>query len=244
MCDGGARRSALGVDARRGEKDLAVKLAPARARRPRLYSQAKMTQLPAGPSLRRVTNPAAAALLAGIGLAALAAGLWLGARDDSRHAGGTVVVDESSGRVGRVALGETRENVIGALGRSLDRGPGFAPAGELPSDAGVAPQIGLPRTQRRQPELLRYTHLAVMLVRNRVFAILVDDPGATTRRAVQVGDPLSAVRASYGNDASCYPTPSGGELETYPYCRVVVPAGRMVLGGDPIRGITMVAPAS
>lgn len=121
-------------------------------------------------------------------------------------------IDEVHGLVGTVVLGETRQNVIGALG---------APASSV-----------------RDGSFLRYRHLVVRLVRGRVDSVETDDPSAETDRVVRVGDPLSAVRAAYRKASACNPN-SPDKSAKHPRCRVTVPAGHLLIGGDPIRTITL-----
>lgn len=128
-------------------------------------------------------------------------------------------IDEQAGRVGAVVLGETRENVIGALGQPR-------------STHGAAPV----RAAHRQ--YLFYPHLTVGLLNDRVVWIQTDDPAARTDKVVRVGDPLSAARASYRKAAKCKPN-SPDKTAKHPHCVVKVPAGTLLVVGDPIRSLTL-----
>jgi hypothetical protein len=141
---------------------------------------------------------------------AAVAGVGLATRGTT-HAARVVVVDETTGRIGSVVLGETRENVVGALGR-----PGEG------SSAGT----------------LRYAHLVVTLDRGLVTSVRTDDAAAQTRKALRIGDPLSAVRASYRKAAACNPN-SPDKQVAHPSCTVTVPAGRMLITGDPVATIAL-----
>jgi hypothetical protein len=148
---------------------------------------------------------------------AVIAAVGLATRGGSRHAP-SVLVDEQRGRIGRVVLGETRADVLAVLG----------PSG---GDARGSVQ--------------RYEHLVVRLARGRVASITTTDVSTRTLRAVRVGQPLSAARASYRRAASCFGLPSG-ELQTggkpeSAYCNVKVPAGRLRFERDPIASITLSA---
>ena len=136
-----------------------------------------------------------------------------------RHAGldevaRSLQIDEDNGRIGSVVLGETRENVIGALGKPR-------------------PAVG------SGADTLSYTHLEVGLVHGRVVSIQTDDPAARTLKIVRIGDPLSAARALYRKAAHCVPN-SPDKTAPHPHCRITVPAGQLVVVGDPIRTMTLV----
>lgn len=119
-------------------------------------------------------------------------------------------IDEVSGSVGRVVLGETRANVVGALGR---------PGGELQNS-------------------FEYDHLEVEFGRGRVESIVTDDPAAETEKAVGIGQPISAARASYRKAADCVPN-SPDKTAKHPHCRIKVPAGWLLIIGDPIKTMTL-----
>jgi hypothetical protein len=147
----------------------------------------------------------AVAVVAGIAVAAVG----LANRGSSKPAG-VLQIDEVDGRVGKVVLGETRENVLGVLG---------------------------PPTSSR-PGTMAYPHLTVGLRGGRVVTIATDDPAAQTEQVVRVGDPLSAARASYRKAASCNPD-SPDKTARHPRCVVKVPVGRLLIVGDPIRTMTL-----
>ena len=161
-------------------------------------------------SRRQLTVLVVFAVVAG----AAVAGVGLATRGGPHHAR-TLTIDESAGRVGRVVLGETRANVIGALG---------TPIGDAGSGTG--------------PEILRYPHLTVIVLADLVASIRTDDPAARTLKAVRVGDPLSAARASYRKAARCNPS-SPDKHAAHPSCRIAVASGRMDVAGDPIAAITL-----
>jgi hypothetical protein len=148
---------------------------------------------------------AAGATIAGIGLAT----------QGSSKAPATLQVDEQTGRVGVVVLGETDSNVVGVLGP--------------------------PRFHARAPgsDSLLYTHLVVGLRDGRVVSIRTDDPAARTDLAVRIGDPLSAARASYRKAARCNPS-SPDKTAKNPFCSIKVGSGTMLIAGDPIQSITLV----
>jgi hypothetical protein len=142
----------------------------------------------------------AVAVVAGITIAAF--GL---ATQGSSKQKRVLQVDEQRGRVGRIALGETRADVVGTLGE--------------PQRVGAA---------------LLYPHLTVRLRDSKVVSIATDDPAARTEKSVRMGDPLSAVRASYRKAAKCVPN-SPDKSDPHPRCTVRVAAGRLLVRGDPVR---------
>jgi len=142
------------------------------------------------------------------------AGVGLATRGSTkpRH---VVHIDEVKGSIGSVVLGETATNVYGVLGRP--HVIGYAPGG-----------------------VLVYAHLQVGLKNNRVVSIETDDPGAQTDKILRIGDPLSAARALYRKAADCIPN-SPDKTAPHPHCRIAVPAGKLLLTGDPIRSMTLAA---
>jgi hypothetical protein len=144
---------------------------------------------------------------------ATVAGVGLATRSSGKPAR-VLQIDEQRGRVGRVVIGETRANVLAVLGKPLqaDRGP--------------------------IDEALLYDRLTVSLSTGRVISIETDDPAARTDRAVRIGDPLSAARASYGKAARCNPS-SPDKHAAHPFCSIKVESGAMLVTGDPIRTITL-----
>jgi hypothetical protein len=146
----------------------------------------------------------AGSIVAGVGLATQ------GSTKPSR----VVQIDEVNGRIGSVVLGETRENVIGALGK---------PKRAMGGDAA---------------DSLSYAHLEVGLVHGHVVSIQTDDPAARTLKIVRIGDPLSAARALYRKAAHCVPN-SPDKSAPHPHCRIAVPAGQLVVVGDPIRAMAL-----
>jgi hypothetical protein len=150
----------------------------------------------------------AVAVVAGIGVAAYGF-----ATRGSGKSAPVLQIDEVNGRVGKVVLGETRENVIGVLGR--------------PHALGYAPG-----------EALVYPHLVVGLRNGHVVSIETNDPDARTEKFVHMADPFSAVRASYRKAARCIPN-RPDKQDPHPRCTVKVPAGVLFITGDPIRAMTL-----
>ncbi len=149
----------------------------------------------------------AGSIVAGVGLATQ------GSTKPSR----IVQIDEVNGRIGSVVLGETLENVVGALGK---------------------PRLGKDLGPNYVPRLIVYPHLSVRLRNGHVVSILTDDPAARTLKIVRIGDPLSAARALYRKAAHCVPN-SPDKSAPHPHCRIAVPAGQLVVVGDPIRAMAL-----
>jgi hypothetical protein len=187
---------------------------------------------------------AACAVVAG----GVVAGIGLATRGSPQRTHSVLLVDEQRGRVGPVALGETRAGVVEALGAptAVARGGPFAPAGKLPDEIGASMSFAIPGP-RLPPEILRYPKLAVLLVQGRAFAIVTTDAAARTLKAVGNGQPLTAVRAAYRRAATCFLLPEGetdsGGDPARRFCRVRAPVGRLRFGRDPIASIALVEPA-
>ncbi|HST25792.1 MAG TPA: hypothetical protein VLJ76_07360 [Gaiellaceae bacterium] len=143
------------------------------------------------------------------------AGVGLATRGSSKSRP-VLKIDEQRGLVGRVALHETVTNVYGVLGHSrvVDLGPG--------GDA------------------LLYPHLRIGLKNGKVVSIETDQQGAETDKVLRVGDPLSAARALYRKSSHCIPS-SDTTTAPNPHCTITVPSGRLVIKGDPIASIALVA---
>jgi hypothetical protein len=125
-------------------------------------------------------------------------------------------IDETTGRVGKVVLGETQDNVIGVLGPP-------SPHGGPPTPGGAVLLFG--RTQ-------------IQFKNGRVVSIATDDPTAETKKAVAIGQPISAARASYRKAADCVPN-SPDKTAKHPHCRIKVPSGWLLIAGDPIKTMTL-----
>lgn len=122
-------------------------------------------------------------------------------------------IDEVRGRIGSVVLGETAKDVVAVLG----------PAQHVAGAAG---------------DVLVYPTLAVTVRKGHVTSITTTDPGAATLKVVRIGDPMSSVRALYRKSSHCIPN-SPDKSAPNPHCRVKVPAGLMIVRGDPIKEIEL-----
>jgi len=146
-----------------------------------------------------------------------------------------IVVDERRPSFRGVGFGSSSAEVERRLGEG-DRSDGFAPAGRLPSDAGVP--LGLPNpvgVEHERPELRRYDDSAFLLLQDRVYAMMLTGAAVETSRGVGIGDSIDEVRRRY-DDVRCAEVPGGG---TYPSCQARIRARRFVFfGGDPIRSVT------
>jgi hypothetical protein len=165
---------------------------------------------------RRLAVLVAFAVIAG----AVVAGVGL-ATEGSSKPKHVLQIDEVRGRVGAVVLGETSQNVVGALGAPLSN-----------TSLGVSPT-----------QILSYPNLKVGIRNGRVVTITTTDEGAATLKVVRIGDPISSVRALYRKKSHCIPnTPD--KTAPNPHCRVTVPAGVMIVRGDPIASIELVKETS
>ena len=122
-----------------------------------------------------------------------------------------------------------------------DRTPGFVPAGESPSVVGVPERIPAVGPGGR----LKYDGVAFLAApEGGVYAFIVTDAGATTRRGVSIGDRMDVARNKYRLD--CREVSAGESLvgghEFYPSCGARLNSGiRIWFGRDPIRSITLVS---
>lgn len=158
-----------------------------------------------------------------------------GCGQGGRH---TIVLDESQPTYEGVGLGSSAREVERALGRG-ESGGGFAPVGRLPAEVDVPAALPTPAGAGREgPTLLVYSNAAFLLVRGRVFAMLLTDERLRTERGITIGAELGAVRRVYGG-VKCHRAPAGESGATYPLCRVRVGRSRFLsFGGDPIRSFT------
>jgi hypothetical protein len=163
------------------------------------------------------------------GGACVAAGLLAGC---GRESAKPFAIDETTGRVGPVEIGDTRAAVVAALGKPSRNHSGFLPRGEYYEEIGGPPIISVPGPG----EILRYPHLGVMLQSGRVYAMIVSGK-ARTRAGPGIGDSLADVKRAFSHgECGTLGAESGGEI---PYCSFPVPAGRITFGKDPVRSITL-----
>jgi hypothetical protein len=91
--------------------------------------------------------------------------------------------------------------------------------------------------------VLRYEGVAFLVGPRGVFAFVVTEEGARTKRGVGIGDPLGRARQVYS--AGCGEQPYGEALfgaatPTLRWCRATIDDGlRIWFGRDPIRSLTL-----
>jgi hypothetical protein len=175
----------------------------------------------------------AAALIVG------AVGAWFAVATDGADTA-TATIDERAGAYRGVRFGASERDVIRALGKP-DRDPGFAPAGENPSEVGVPesiPAVG-------PGGLLKYKGIGFLgPPQGGVYAFMVTQAGATTSRGVSIGDRMDVARSKYRLE--CREVAGGeslfGRQEFYLSCGARLRNGfRIWFGRDPIRSITLVS---
>jgi hypothetical protein len=185
--------------------------------------------------MRRAAGAAAAlALLTGVG--------WTcgsGSRDQGR--GGPI--DEHAASYRGIAIGATAADIRRAFGEP-GSGEGFFPLDESFGEIGGAPAVvNWPRDWRGRPTVLRYESVAFLVGPEGLFAFVVTERGARTRRGVAIGDPLAKAVRAYG--LGCIDQPYGeplfgGDVPTFRTCRGTVDRRiRIWFGRDPIRSITL-----
>lgn len=189
-----------------------------------------------GSSSVRAVRPLTVGVLGTAALAAVAGGAWLAA--DQNDAVTRVTIDERTGGYRGVRFGSSAQDVIRHFGEP-DREPGFAPSGESPA------RVGVPQSIPGTGGLLKYEDVVFLAASGRgVYAIMVTDAGATTKRGVAIGDALKEAREKY--ELECMrvaggESPLGGQ-EFYPSCGADVGGGvRIWFGRDPITSITVVS---
>ncbi len=171
--------------------------------------------------------------LTAAGLCGLAAAALAGCGGEQTK---PVSIDANAGRVGRVAIGDTRAKVIAALGKpgEVDSGGPFTPLDEYYEEIGGPPAISTPGPG----EILRYRHLAVLLESGRVYSMIASGPARTTA-GVGIGDSLADVKKAFGHP---YCSELGAESgASWPFCSFPVGAGRIAFGKDPVKSITLTA---
>lgn len=153
------------------------------------------------------------------------------------------VVNETAGAYRGVRLGDSEDDVRRVFGEP-GAGEGFFPLGESFGEIGGAPTVrNWPPRWRGRPIVLRYEDVAFLVGPRGVFAVVVTEDGATTRRGVRIGDALARARLVYG--ASCGVQPYGEALfgQRTPSCRwcraTIRNRIRIWFGRDPIRSITV-----
>jgi hypothetical protein len=151
------------------------------------------------------------------------------------------LVDERAGEYRGVAMGHSIDDVRRLLGPDKG-GSGFGPAGMLPAEAGVPQAIPAPGSLK--PDLLRYQDVAFLIGPRGVYAFIVTEDGARTRREVAIGDDLDDAHDKY--DLRCIDVAAGesplGGVTTYPSCSTTLGGRtRVWVGRDPIRSITLLS---
>jgi len=169
----------------------------------------------------------------------VAVGAWFAVATDGADTA-TVMIDERTGSYRGIRFGTAERDVIRALG-TPDRTPGFAPAGENPSEVGVPEFI----PAKGPGGLLKYEGVGFLgTPDDGVYAFIVTDAGATTRRGVSIGDRMDVARSKY--KLACRDVAGGESLfgghEFYPSCSGRLNGGtRIWFGRDPIRSITLLS---
>src|SRR4051794_12594220 len=126
-------------------------------------------------------------------------------------------VDERAGSYRGVRFGMSAAAARRLLGEP-GRGSGFLPLGTTFAEIGGAPSVRVwPPSSRARPTVLRYDGVAFLAGERGVFALVVAERGARTRRGVAVGEPLARARAEYR--LGCVTASAGEPPARYPSCR-------------------------
>ncbi len=151
---------------------------------------------------------------------------------------GDALIDERVGAYGGVGVGDSSVEVRRVFGEPSEDAQGFSPAGESPAEVGVPQQLPGPGA------LLKYDDVAFLVGQKGVYAFIVSEDGARTRRGVAIGSDLEHARNAYRLD--CIDVAGGESLfggqEFYPSCRATLEDSlRMWFGRDPVRSITILS---
>jgi hypothetical protein len=174
-----------------------------------------------------------------------------GCGDDEDPAQGTnaggrpLIVDWRAGTYEGVQLGDTRRQLVKALGRPGARGRygPDVPLGERSEEIGSLTNYGAPDIGRGIApfETLRYRRRVFNTTGDRVTSWGTTDPRAQTPEGVGIGDERDLVKRRYPK-ADCFIQNEDSEYAEYPICRIRVCKGRtMSFGGDPIKSIYLAA---
>jgi hypothetical protein len=164
--------------------------------------------------------------------------VWAGLRqlrplDDSGSR--ALFIEEGAGAYRGMAIGESREVVMRALGRTRPSTGSIAPLGQDFDEIGGPPFIATPGVTH---EVLRYADTTVLLTENGVYGYVITADDAETVAGVGIGDNLGVVEDRY-QDLECG-IARAGEYRTFPYCGGMLGSGRWIwFGQDPIRSIVV-----
>jgi hypothetical protein len=163
--------------------------------------------------------------------------------EPNERAGTQLRIDEIRGSYAGVTMGDDRDAVVDRLGEPGGT-EGFVPLDEEFGDVGGPPAVRVwPPDDRGEQAVLRYDGVAFLVGSRGVYAFVVTDDGARTRRGVAVGDPLARARSRYrlGCSEGIAGEPiAGGPLEKYPTCRGTIDDRRRIwFGEDRIRSIAV-----
>jgi hypothetical protein len=152
-------------------------------------------------------------------------------------------LDVAHGTVDGIGVGSSVEQVTARLGEPSS-GPDYAaPADERPGFHGPF-AFAIPPGLAGPPHVLRYPGLAFVAAEGEVFAV-IGGRGARTGDGARVGDPLASARRTYP-DLRCQQQADGEPIppldaSTYPECRMRLGDLRLVVAGDPIASISVIA---
>jgi hypothetical protein len=128
-----------------------------------------------------------------------------------------VPIDERSGRVGDVGLGDPAARVETRLGRApvRDDAEGVEP---LDSDGSLGSPSSMPGPPSGRDRFLRYPKSSYWIGNGRVWSIETIDPAARTSRGVGVGDSMKLVERAYP-EMRCLDDSIGSDEPTpFPSC--------------------------
>jgi hypothetical protein len=150
------------------------------------------------------------------------------------------VIDEVRGTYRGVGIGDSPADVRRVFGPSgyADLSEGLMPVGAHFAEDGGPMVVELPeRLGADRQALLRYEDVSFLFFDGKVFAVLITEDGAATRRGVAIGHDIDSVEDRYQALTCGDAEPESGP---YPYCAGALKPDRHVwFGQNPIGSITM-----
>jgi hypothetical protein len=150
------------------------------------------------------------------------------------------VIDEVRGTYRGVGIGDSPADVRRVFGPSgsSDLSEGLMPVGAHFAEDGGPMVVELPeRLAADRQALLRYEDVSFLFFDGKVFAVVITEDGAATRRGVAIGHDINSVEDRYQTLTCGDAEPESGP---YPYCAGALKPDRHVwFGQNPIGSITM-----
>lgn len=148
-----------------------------------------------------------------------------------------MVVDEATGRIDGVGLGDSAAEIRRQVGGGSTEGGRIR---AFPDDLGFTDAVRYPPGDPfgDRVRTLRFNDRTFLITRpSGAFAVFLWNPEARTRRGVAIGDRLESVRKRYSRVRCGEAVVDDGD--TFPTCAARVGARTIVFAKDPIRSFTL-----